>query len=193
MCSISNQKKVLRSQVRTTLRSLPAHYKASQSNVVCQQLSADIAHSARTSVMLYMALPDELSLDSLISSLQSSCPQKKIYLPVMHGQDIVPHLFTSRSDIVVESQYGIAEPRYTPTFDISCASDLIVVVPGLAFDACGHRLGRGKGFYDHFLAQVPTALTLGVCFDCQLVPSIPIDAFDYPVSRVYCPQLIHSA
>lgn len=60
----------------------------------------------------------------------------------------------------------------------------LVVVPGLAFDPRGHRLGYGAGFYDRFLALAPHARTVGVCFDFQLLAEIPASAHDRPVARV---------
>ena len=60
----------------------------------------------------------------------------------------------------------------------------IILVPGIAFDPQGHRLGRGKGYYDRFLAAHPDIYKIGVCFDFQKVPEVPVDEFDIPVDLV---------
>ena len=76
----------------------------------------------------------------------------------------------------------------------------LILVPGLAFDAAGHRLGRGRGYYDRFLrtmgtvptvrstadyrGTVPSVRTLGLCFDFQKVDEVPVDAFGIPVDKV---------
>jgi 5-formyltetrahydrofolate cyclo-ligase len=60
----------------------------------------------------------------------------------------------------------------------------IILVPGIAFDPQGHRLGRGKGYYDRFLAAHPDIYKIGVCFDFQKVPEVPVDEFDIPVDEV---------
>lgn len=54
----------------------------------------------------------------------------------------------------------------------------LVLVPGVAFDAQGNRMGRGKGFYDRWLAAHPAVRTVGVCFDFQMVPDLPVEAHD---------------
>ena len=75
--------------------------------------------------------------------------------------------------------YGLLEPfnneRLTPD---------LVLVPGVAFDAKGGRLGRGKGFYDRWLQAHPTVVKVGVCFDFQIVPAIPMEAHDQTVDFV---------
>ena len=63
------------------------------------------------------------------------------------------------------------------------ASVDVVLVPGVAFDAEGHRLGRGRGYYDRFL-RTCKARTIGVCFDFQKVDEVPVDAFDVTIDEV---------
>jgi 5-formyltetrahydrofolate cyclo-ligase len=61
----------------------------------------------------------------------------------------------------------------------------VVIVPGLAFDRSGHRVGYGRGFYDRFLATLrPDALTVGICFSVQLVDEVPHGQGDRPVDLV---------
>ena len=54
----------------------------------------------------------------------------------------------------------------------------------IAFDAAGNRMGRGRGFYDRLLPQLPHALKAGVCFDCQKLPSVPTDDYDIKMDFV---------
>jgi 5-formyltetrahydrofolate cyclo-ligase len=60
----------------------------------------------------------------------------------------------------------------------------LAVVPGVAFDAEGHRLGRGRGYYDRFLPLLPHAYKLGLCFDFQKVEHVPTDANDIRMDEV---------
>ena len=80
-----------------------------------------------------------------------------------------------------EGAYHIMEPIGTPFTDLAQID--LALIPGLAFDAQGHRLGRGKGYYDRFLAAF-TGTTIGVCFDFQKVAEVPVDAHDIAVNRV---------
>jgi len=79
--------------------------------------------------------------------------------------------------------HSVREPRIaqpTPACDVT-----VVIVPGVAFDRSGGRLGRGAGFYDRFLASLPAAcLTIGVCFETQIIPCVPREPHDHPVQHV---------
>jgi 5-formyltetrahydrofolate cyclo-ligase len=59
-----------------------------------------------------------------------------------------------------------------------------VIVPGLAFDVKGHRLGRGLGFYDRFLPKIPNAYTIGIAFEEQVFQTIPYDENDVLVDEL---------
>ena len=76
-----------------------------------------------------------------------------------------------------EFQTGVLGFREPIGTTIAPSPDL-VLVPGLAFDTAGGRLGRGKGFYDRWLAANPTVPSVGICFKCQIVESLPFEAHD---------------
>ncbi len=83
---------------------------------------------------------------------------------------------------------GLAEPKHDrPRFEAAAVSR--VLVPGLAFDAAGHRLGRGAGFYDRTLAGLDdTVMTVGVAFDFQVVDKVPVDEHDRDVRWLLTPE-----
>ena len=60
----------------------------------------------------------------------------------------------------------------------------MIVVPGVAFDRQGNRMGRGRGFYDRLLKTTPNAIKVGVAYDFQLLDKIPIEEFDVPMDYV---------
>ena len=98
-------------------------------------------------IMAYYSLPDEVNTHSLIDDLVSE--GKTVLLPKVMGVDTMElRRYTGRDDWQ-EGVYHILEPVGKPFTDYA-AIDLILV-PGLAFDAAGHRLGRGSGYYDRFL------------------------------------------
>ena len=87
--------------------------------------------------------------------------------------------------VLLEEKYG-AEIAYTENLQAAdmaaaftdyAAIDFIVV-PGVAFDAKGNRLGRGKGYYDRLLPRIPSAYKAGICFPFQLVEEVPAESFD---------------
>ena len=133
-------------------------------------------------IMAYYSLPDEVNTHSLIDDLVSE--GKTVLLPKVMGVDTMElRRYTGRDDLQ-EGVYHILEPVGKPFTDYA-AIDLILV-PGLAFDAAGHRLGRGRGYYDRFLhSRVGFyCVKIGICFDFQKVDEVPIDAFDIPVDKV---------
>ena len=104
--------------------------------------------------------------------------------------------YTGRQNLR-EGAFGIMEPVEENHGDCSCDSSVakimgtvpVILVPGLAFDAAGHRLGRGRGYYDRFLSSLFTShfslsTSIGVCFDFQKVPEVPTDEHDVPVDEV---------
>lgn len=99
---------------------------------------------------------------------------KKIILPVVIGDQLELRLYTGPQDLT-PGVFGIAEPTGEPFYDY--ASIDIAIIPGLAFDKEGHRLGRGKGYYDKLLPHIP-ALKAGICFSFQIVEEVPTDARD---------------
>ncbi len=106
--------------------------------------------------------------------------EKRIVLPVVVGDELELRLYTGPQDLVVGS-YGIAEPVGTLFTEYSSID--LVIVPGLAFDKAGRRLGRGKGYYDKLLPHI-AAPKLGICFPFQLVEEVPAEAFDFRMDGV---------
>lgn len=108
---------------------------------------------------------------------------KKVALPRVVGEGLSLHLVEA-DDELHRGAFGICEPaENSPASGISF--DLILV-PGLAFDRKGARLGRGRGYYDRFLATA-TGLRVGVCQDFQIVDSVPCEAHDLTMDFVVTP------
>lgn len=82
-------------------------------------------------------------------------------------------------------RFGIREPRVEPGAAGTRNGFDLVIVPGMAFDPAGRRLGKGTGYYDRFLAEFAGgAETVGLAFSWQLVPEVPVESWDIPVEVV---------
>ena len=106
---------------------------------------------------------------------------KRVAIPKVVGEEMV---FIYLDDLTqVEKGYaGIPEPVANgPVADDAHA---LVLMPGLAFDSAGHRIGYGGGFYDKFLAAEPEHPTLALCYDFQMLPALETEIFDIPVDCV---------
>ena len=129
-------------------------------------------------VAFYHALPGEVQTAAFIERWYQ---RKRLYLPLVEGDDLRLLRYTG-PDSLRKGAFGIWEPKADGEEAVEGAIDLIIV-PGVAFDAQGHRLGRGRGFYDRLLSSLDTP-KVGICFDFQLVPSVPVESFDHPMDHV---------
>ena len=84
---------------------------------------------------------------------------------------------------VVSSPFGAPEP--IDDAPLALDKSALVLVPGLAFDSRGYRIGYGGGYYDRFLALEPEHPTIGLCYDFQIFPELESDEHDIPVNFVF--------
>jgi len=173
-------KQELRKLIRTEKRCFSQQELAEASLSVVSRLAEHPRVRAAQVVMMYYSLPDEVNTHSLIDRLAAE--GKTIVLPVVVGEGIMRLCRYEGSESLRQGAYGIMEPAGEPFTAIDTID--LIVVPGMAFDPQGHRLGRGKGYYDRFLATVPQAYKIGACFDFQKKPLIPTDAHDACMDEV---------
>ena len=107
---------------------------------------------------------------------------KTVLLPVTLPQTLELRRYTGDENLQASGKYHIMEPT-GPLFTQHDAID-VVVVPGVAFDAQGRRLGHGKGYYDRLLAQLPQAYKIGLCFAFQMVGRVPTTPQDVAMDEV---------
>jgi len=130
------------------------------------------------SVGLYWAGGSEASTTALYLRL-AEIEQRRIFLPfVLNGELALTEW--RPQDPVVDAEYGSMHPRYRRAVSLDEVD--VLLVPGLAFDPRGNRLGSGTGHYDRLLARLdPRTLRVGMCFSSQLVESVPCGEIDQRV------------
>jgi 5-formyltetrahydrofolate cyclo-ligase len=127
-------------------------------------------------VAIYSALPGEVDLTPVLTRL----PQITWVYPKIIGH----HLTFHAGDRLLPGAHGILEP-HADTPEIPLSEIDAFICPGLAFDRSGHRLGRGRGFYDRLLAQARLdALKIGICFPYQIVPDTFAEPHDIKMDAV---------
>jgi 5-formyltetrahydrofolate cyclo-ligase len=99
-------------------------------------------------------------------------------LPVVSGNDLIIKVFSGKFRL---GAFGIREPVGETINDYGQIE--LAVIPGMAFDRSGNRLGRGKGYYDRFVPQL-SAYKIGLCFPFQLVDNVPADTYDQLMDEV---------
>lgn len=137
--------------------------------------------SAHT-VLLYSSLPDEPDTHALIR--RAAAAGKRVLLPVVTGETTM-ELREYRGEAEMRrGAFGITEPQGEPFTDYAQID--LAVIPGVAFDAHGNRLGRGRGYYDRLLAKLKDlhVATMGVCFDFQKLTNVPTEPHDIKVDCI---------
>ena len=117
---------------------------------------------------------------------------KRVAVPVvMSGTKTLAHALIDGLDQLVVGPWGLAQPDPAVATWLPAEARIdLVVVPGLAFDRRGHRIGWGGGYYDRFLAQVQ-AVKIGLCYDALVLDCIPGEPHDVPVDMVVAETAIH--
>lgn len=149
-----------------------------QSAEIVAALEAHPAFRAANTILLYHSLKDEVDTHAFIRKWSR---EKRILLPVVTGDDLELRLYTGPEDLAVGA-YGIEEPTGALFTDYSAIG--LIVVPGVAFDRNGNRLGRGKGYYDRLLPRIPSAYKIGICFPFQVVDEVPAEPFDIRMDEI---------
>jgi 5-formyltetrahydrofolate cyclo-ligase len=133
-------------------------------------------------VLLYSSLPDEVDTTDLIETLIES--GVNVYLPKVTSDEDMEIRLCKNMNELQPGPFGILEPTGPVISDLSIID--VAIIPGVAFDHKGNRLGRGKGYYDRLLAnkQMKDVYKIGICFDFQLVDEIPVTENDKKMNSV---------
>lgn len=183
---ITRAKAALRVKMREILASLTPAQRAEGSSEVCRRVIELDAWKRATRVMLFVPMQREINIWPI--ALQGLTAGKQVYLPgYLAAEDrYVPREIRRPETDLVPGHRGIPEPLETlPTTPVVTLDFL--VIPGLAFDLEGWRLGRGKGYYDRLLVQT-RGTTCGVGFDQQIVPNVPVEPHDMKLNLVLTPS-----
>ena len=175
-------KKELRRYIREQKRHFTSQQLGEMSLCIMSSLLSHSQIQKADYVLMYHSLPDEVDTHSALDQLLAM--GKKVLLPkVVSDTEMTIHEYTGADSLQPSEPYGILEPT-TPELSIINCQLSIVVVPGMAFDRQGHRLGRGKGYYDRFLSRIPNIYKIGVCFPFQMLESIPSESTDVVMDEV---------
>ena len=177
MNAMRDDKKQARQRIKRLVGIMTQQQKADQSAAIWERLEQTEAFRNATDILIYWSMDDEVHTPQFIEKWATS---KYFYLPSIQGDELI----VKRYDGTLKpgEQFGIPEPDGKQVTDLTPIT--LVIVPGRAFDNEGHRLGRGRGFYDRLLPLLPHALKAGVCFDCQKLPCVPTDDNDIKMDFV---------
>ena len=135
-------------------------------------------------VMVYLSMNSEVRTEELIDCFIKQ--GRRIIAPEVDTQNthLIPRLLQNLETDLERHNYGMLQPRSVCPV-ISHDQIELIIVPGIAFDSKGYRLGYGKGFYDRFLPTCPNARTIGIAFQAQIVEDTFPQPWDVPVQHIF--------
>jgi 5-formyltetrahydrofolate cyclo-ligase len=185
------RKTEMRKDMKKVLANLDKRWQAVAHVEVCRRVIEVIHHETERSITDVLAwipsFPGEVDLAGVIAEMLKT---RDVYLPrvVSPGEMEFIKIDSDWAMNLEQGKHGVQQPRagYGETLDGSRVGSVAVLVPGIAFDNRGARLGRGGGYYDRFLERTKGVeiLKIGVCWSMQIVPVVPTDPHDVHVDWI---------
>ena len=179
-------KQALRQQLLHKLRRQPEHLRLSKSFKIGLALRRSALYRKAKVILCYVATDGEVETRPILT--QAILDGKRVAVPVILKRNkklMVAEIKDLGKDLTFRGPFGIPEPHRSSRRRIAPAELDLILVPGVAFDKKGRRLGRGGGYFDRFLDDLPTKVPrIGLAFRFQVVKKIPWEPHDQPVSKI---------
>ncbi|MDD4169899.1 MAG: 5-formyltetrahydrofolate cyclo-ligase [Desulfotomaculaceae bacterium] len=176
--------------VKTTLRktalqsrgALSPEEAARKSALIMEKIMAMNEYLQAGIIMVYLDFRNEVQTGALVRQALTAGKCVVVPLTDVSKHKLVLSILNNYPDDLQPGTYGILEPRPDCLRPIEPSEIDLVIVPGVAFDLCGNRLGYGGGYYDRFLSQTrPDTLFIAPAFELQVLPQVFPDEHDIPV------------
>ena len=172
-------KKALRQKIREHKRAMTQQQIDEASQRLTELFLATPQYQTAKTIYGYLPYNQEVRTNALLE--QALSDGKRVAVPKVYG-DEMEFIYLTNLTAVEKGYSGIPEP----IADEPIAHDptALVLMPGLAFDKQGHRIGYGGGYYDKYLSREPGHPTIALCYEFQMLPQIDTEEFDIPVDCV---------
>ena len=134
------------------------------------------------SLALYSSIQNEVATDLIRD--HALIAEKQVFFPQMGSRESLALVQIESVSDLSKRRFGILEPIGGRQWSFRSQQELVVFVPGVAFDSQGRRLGRGKSCYDRLIRELEGALLIGLAYDFQIVEEVPTDPWDQRVHYV---------
>lgn len=179
MSKISEEKVKLRQHYRSMRDKMTDRYKHSLDIEIASRLLCTVEYMNASTVITYVAKKQEIETRGIIHAAFAN--GKQVAVPKCRENGVMDFYLITSMDDLKEGCFGIMEPDEDKCRLLEDFSDSICIVPALAFDPQGQRLGYGGGYYDRFL-RTYTGVSAGLCYAGFLKWDLPVEAHDLPVS-----------
>jgi 5-formyltetrahydrofolate cyclo-ligase len=183
--SVRDRKQYIRRSLRAVRRGLSEAERLARSRRVWERVAALACYQHARVVLGYMAFDHEVLTDGLMRRAMAS--GKQLVLPMVLGnrQGMALYVIEELERDVAPGYCGILEPQPRRTRAVAPETLELALIPGVAFDLRGGRLGLGAGFYDRLLSQLPRGIPMvGLAFDFQVIPRLPLQPHDIPLDAI---------
>ncbi len=178
-----NGKSEIRKRMSTLRNAMPSEEIEKKSRAIQKRVTGLEAVRSASTLMAYLSFGSEVLTDGLIRWCWGE--GKRVVVPVCLPEN--RELIACRIDGFDELEtghYGIRAPKEGLLRPVEGGNIDVILVPALAFDRRGYRIGYGGGYYDRFLPQAPRGVKIGVAFASQIIAKIPEDGHDLPVDMI---------
>lgn len=168
-------KKRIRKEILAKRNTLSKEEIESKSVIIYQRVTIHPVFQNADLVFAYIDAKSEVQTQQIIEYAWKS--GKKVAVPKVHGDSMRFYLITSYEDLE-PGCFGIREPKEGCKEILTVSENSVVIMPGVAFDRKGNRIGYGKGYYDKYFSAYPKIYKIAIAFEVQMVLEIPADEFD---------------
>ena len=185
-------KKNIRRKMLIERREMSSAEVSDLSSVIINKLKKLPIYKASRSVMLYLSFENEIDSAEIVKDCFKD--GKRVIVPFCDNSDmsITPTEIKDRNTDLHISKMGYAQPKRELLNPVDVSDIDLIILPGIAFDRKGYRVGFGAGYYDRFLGQVNFSIpTIGLAYDFQIIDSfIEVEAYDIPIDYVMTEERI---
>ncbi len=175
-------KQTLRRTLLERLRRQPEHSRIQKSGRIERRLVRLAAYRRAKAVFCYVSVGSEVNTRSILGRILRDGKTLTVPMALGGGRMKALRIHQANRDLRRTGLFGIPVPSRSSHRRISLKTLDLVIVPGVAFDAAGHRLGRGGGYFDRFLSRIPARVPrVGLAFEFQKVRKVPKHPHDEPV------------
>lgn len=164
-----------------------------KSDAILQNVLKTPEYEEAHNILLYADYNHEVMTRGIFEN--AMLHKKRVYFPKTDALTNTMEFYQIASTKqLVKGNMGILEPKedMRNRYIFKVKEDTLIILPGVAFDTFGYRIGYGKGFYDKYLANKRQLSTMALAFACQIVEEIPKDAHDIKMDKIVTEEIIYS-
>lgn len=165
----------IRKEILSLRKSMTETIIEQYSRKITQKLISHPIYQNAELVFCYVDAKNEVKTSDIIKDAWSL--GKKVAVPKVHGEVMKFYLIDSYEELE-QGCFGILEPKEECEVVVEVPRNSVVIMPGVAFDRQGNRIGYGKGYYDKYFSKYLEVYKIAIAFSLQIVPEIPADRFD---------------